>query len=321
MMVATRTYAADIAMPLLGDSSPALRPLLRGRNITCPAVVVVSIALVSAVIFGSSIGAAVVADAKGQCRELLAQSGAPRSRLVDESQLEDTPLSWRQVLVGAIRLAGIGQLALCCVSAAIPYLLDWEQEFAGVQVLLKKMFLVYAAYILCINFSFGLLSTFAPDSLVAHGFMPSVVSAFIFVYWGARVMVELFVFDLSHLNRPHEIAGRRGIELLFAYLTLVYGLALLHSLGMLHLDVAVPDIGPFGRMMLIIVPLFSVMKLLVISMPKSGGPSLSCFGALVFFVFGLACGLQRSLSVSQVCNGGRTLHGVCCLLCLVSFGV
>lgn len=283
-MVATRTYAADIAMPLLGDSSPALRPLLRGRNITCPAVVVVSIVLVSAVIFGSSIGAAVVADAKGQGIELLAQSGAPRSRLVDESQLEDTPLSWRQVLVGAIRLAGIGQLALCCVSAAIPYLLDWEQEFAGVQVLLKKMFLVYAAYILCINFSFGLLSTFAPDSLVAHGFMPSVVSAFIFVYWGARVMVELFVFDLSHLNRPHEIAGRRGIELLFAYLTLVYGLALLHSLGMLHLDVAVPDIGPFGRMMLIIVPLFSVMKLLVISMPKSGGPSLSCFGALVFFL-------------------------------------
>jgi len=282
MTVTTRTNAADIAAPLLANHSPARRPLRRGQNFMCPVLAAVSTALVAVVVFRSSAWAANVADTKGQGMDVVARSDAPRLSFADEPQLQDTSLIWRQVLVGAIRLAGIGQLALCFASAAIPYLLDWEKEFAGVQVLLKKMFLVYAAYILCINFSFGLLSTFAPDCLVAHGFMPQVVSAFIFVYWGARVFVELFVFDLSHLNRPHEICGRRGIELLFMYLTLVYGLALLHSLDMLHLDEAVPDIGPFGRMLVIIIALFGVMKLLVISVPKSEGPRLSCFGTLVF---------------------------------------
>jgi len=283
MALATRTYVAEIAIPLLGDSSPAQRPLRRGRDFTCPVLVAVSIALVSVAIFGSSTSTAAVADTKGQGMKIVARQVATSLNLAEESQPKDTPLIWRQVLVWAIRFAGIGQLALCVASAAIPYLLDWEKEFAGVQDLLKKMFLVYAAYILCINFSFGLLSSIAPDSLVAHGFMPVVVSAFIFVYWGARVLVELFVFDLSHLNRSHEICGRRGIELLFTYLTLVYGLALLHNLDMMDLDVAVPDIGPFGRMLVIIIVLFSVMKLLVISMPESNGPKLSCFGTLVFF--------------------------------------
>lgn len=151
--------------------------------------------------------------------------------------------------------------------------------------LLKAMFLVYSGYILVINFLFGLLSAFAAESILAVGFLPSVITGFIFFYWFARLMVELFVFDLSFLNRPHEIVGRRGIEILFTMLPLIYGLAFAHDMGKLSLDYTIPDIGPFGRMLVIITAFFMIMKICVVSMPKSEGPKLTRFQTLIFFLF------------------------------------
>uniref|UniRef100_A0A7S1KVV6 Wax synthase domain-containing protein n=1 Tax=Alexandrium catenella TaxID=2925 RepID=A0A7S1KVV6_ALECA len=189
----------------------------------------------------------------------------------------------RWLLLSLLRAAGYGQLILVVASGAIPFLLDYHKELAGVKPLLKAMFLVYSGYILTINFLFGLISAFAAESLLEPGFLPSVVTGFMFAYWLARLMVELFVFDLSFLNRPHEIVGRRGIEILFTLLPLIYGLAFAHDMGKLPLHYAVPDISPFGRMLAIIIVLFMVMKICVISMPKSEGPKLSRFQALIFF--------------------------------------
>eukprot|EP00927_Polykrikos_kofoidii_P078160 TRINITY_DN75016_c0_g1_i1.p1 TRINITY_DN75016_c0_g1~~TRINITY_DN75016_c0_g1_i1.p1 ORF type:complete len:483 (-),score=53.33 TRINITY_DN75016_c0_g1_i1:23-1471(-) len=206
------------------------------------------------------------------------------STIADMQEVGQDLLTLRTVLLTAIQLAGAGQLLLCVSSLAIPFLLEWEKEFVNVKPLLRQMFLVYAGYILSINFCFGLLSVFSPESIVEVAFLPAVVAAFMFVYWLARVMVEMFVFDLNFLNRPHELVGRRGIEILFAYLTVVYGTAFIHDLGLIPLDHSVPDLGSFGRMVAIILVFFTVIKICVTSMPLSHGPRMSRFSTLIFFV-------------------------------------
>lgn len=196
----------------------------------------------------------------------------------------DKKIDCHWLLLTGIRAAGIGQLALVVSSAAIPFLLDYKKELGEIKKpLLRQMFLVYSGYILTINLCFGLISTFAAEAILEVGFLPSVIAGFIFLYWFARLMIAIFVFDLSFLSRPHEIVGRVGIELLFLLLPIIYGATLLHDLGTLPLHYTVPDIGPFGRMLVIIIVLFMVMKICVFMMPKSKGSELTYFQMMLFF--------------------------------------
>eukprot|EP00811_Abedinium_folium_P030337 NODE_4853_length_1838_cov_5.710695.p1 GENE.NODE_4853_length_1838_cov_5.710695~~NODE_4853_length_1838_cov_5.710695.p1 ORF type:complete len:505 (-),score=119.17 NODE_4853_length_1838_cov_5.710695:262-1776(-) len=194
---------------------------------------------------------------------------------------ENGPMTRQVLLTILLRLAGVGQLDLCVISLAIPFILDWEGQFAQMKLLLKQEFYVYAVYIWGINLSFGLLSALAPASLIDRSFLPAVVSAFIFVYWAARVGIQSFVFDLSHMSKAHEVLGRRGIEVLFVYLSLVYGAAFAHDMGFLSLQERLPDVGPIGRMLLIIGGLFVLIKIVVASMGK--GPKMSRLGSFIFF--------------------------------------
>ena len=59
-------------------------------------------------------------------------------------------------------LAGVGQIVLALASTAIPRVLRFREETAKLRPLLREMFWTYAGYILCINFSFGLLSALRP---------------------------------------------------------------------------------------------------------------------------------------------------------------
>mmetsp|Transcript_167939 Transcript_167939/g.322480 ORF Transcript_167939/g.322480 Transcript_167939/m.322480 type:complete len:531 (+) Transcript_167939:62-1654(+) len=210
-------------------------------------------------------------------------SGATQQEIA-LTAMDDKKIDCRWLLLTLIRAAGIGQLALVVSSLAIPFLLDYRKELGEIKKpLLRQMFLVYSGYILMINLFFGLISTFAAETILEVGFLPSVIAGFIFLYWFARLMIAIFVFDLSFLDRPHEIVGRVGIELLFTLLPVIYGIALVHDLGKLSLQYAVPDIGPFGRMLVIIIVLFMVMKICVFMMPKSKGSELTYFQMMLFF--------------------------------------
>jgi len=193
---------------------------------------------------------------------------------------ERNHLSMHLAMLRLVQLAGLGQLALCVISVAIPYILDWEGQFANMGLLLKQEFYVYAGYIWSINLSFGLLSFLAAESLLEKGFLPAVVAAFIFAYWAARVGVQCFVFDLTHMSKPYEVVGRRGIEMLFVYLTLVYSLVMFHNFGAFSLEQNIPEVGPIGRMLIIIVGVFLVMKVLVSSV--GDGPHMTWLSTLIF---------------------------------------
>ncbi len=121
-------------------------------------------------------------------------------------------------------LGGLGQIVLCIGSIKIPAVLNWKQELAPLNPLTRQMFWVYSLYIWSTNLAFGLLSFFAPQFLLQPSGLSAVVSAFICLYWGARVLIQLFYFDRSSAPQGKiYLLAEIALESLFIYLTLVYG--------------------------------------------------------------------------------------------------
>lgn len=119
--------------------------------------------------------------------------------------------------------AGISQMALAIGSLAIPNVLKWKQELSNVHILIKQMFWTYAAYILFINLSFGLISVFAYKYLSDGSVLACAISGFIAIYWISRVAIQFCYFDrrsmpTGWLNRLLE-----GVLVsLFVFLSTVY---------------------------------------------------------------------------------------------------
>ena len=121
-------------------------------------------------------------------------------------------------------LAGVGQLALCAASLAIPRVLGWKDDLKSVSPLTRQVFWVYAVYIWGTNLAFGLVSAFGADALLSGTPLATWVSAFMGLYWLGRLAVQFFWFDMTSAPRgAHVKAASFGLTLLFIYLTVVYG--------------------------------------------------------------------------------------------------
>ena len=120
-------------------------------------------------------------------------------------------------------LAGLAQIALVVVSAAIPAVLKWKLALSAVPTLIRQMFWTYAAYILMINLSFGLLSVFALNDLTDGSLLACLVCGFIALYWISRILIQFFYFDRKSLPAdPWSRLAEVVLVLLFLFLSIVY---------------------------------------------------------------------------------------------------
>ena len=127
----------------------------------------------------------------------------------------------------ALRLAGLGQLALAAGSLLIPRILQWRAETARLRPLVRQLFWIYAAYILAFHVAFGLLSALRPEWLIEGTGLACAVTAFITVYWGARLVLQFAYLDRSDAPRgPVFRVAEAALVALFAGLTVTYASAL-----------------------------------------------------------------------------------------------
>jgi hypothetical protein len=127
--------------------------------------------------------------------------------------------------------AGAGQIALALSSLAIPRLLGWRQELAGVRPLTRNLFWTYAGYTFGIHLWFAAVSIFAASELASGTTLATFVTGFIAIYWGARLILQFTYYDRS-------VSGERllfrlaeaAYVTLFAALTLIYTAVALHGL-------------------------------------------------------------------------------------------
>ncbi len=129
-----------------------------------------------------------------------------------------------------IFLSGIAHIVLSIASTIIPKVLEWNKSLNALPVLLKQMFWTYAAYILVINFSFGLLSVVGTKELLDHSFLAKCITLFIALYWFARVLIQFFYFDTTQAPKGFWYKlGEMALVLLFVLFTGIYFTAFLYN--------------------------------------------------------------------------------------------
>jgi hypothetical protein len=135
-------------------------------------------------------------------------------------------------LESVVRLAGLGQLALAAASTAIPFILRWRAETAGLRPLLRQLFWIYAGYILGFHVAFGLLSLLAPGWLLDGSGLAAAVSGFIATYWSVRLALQFTYLDRSDAPQgPWFSAAEAALVSLFVFLSVTYTCALVANLS------------------------------------------------------------------------------------------
>jgi len=128
--------------------------------------------------------------------------------------------------------SGIGHFALCLGSLFIPRAMEWQKHLKNLQLLLRQMFWTYAAYILMINFSFGVISVFGSFELLNHSFLAKSVTLIIGIYWLTRIGIQFFYFDKSAAPKglPYTL-GEIVLIGLFGFFTITYLIAFFFNNG------------------------------------------------------------------------------------------
>jgi len=134
----------------------------------------------------------------------------------------------KEVLKNLIVLSGYGHLILSMGSMLVPVALNWKLHLKDLQPLLRQMFWTYAAYILAINLTFGLICLFGTDELLGTTFLAKSIHLLIGIYWLTRIGIQFFYFDTTHA--PEGIIFTLG-EIILVFLFVLF--AIVHTFAFL----------------------------------------------------------------------------------------
>ncbi len=131
-------------------------------------------------------------------------------------------------LENLLRIAGIGQFAILTASALVPKVLDWKTTLKPLPPFLRTLFWVYGIFIVLTIVGMGTLTLLNVHAMAVGDPVARSIAGFIAVFWGARLIVQLFVFDARPYLTNHWLKlGDHLLTVAFVFLTVVYGLAAL----------------------------------------------------------------------------------------------
>ncbi|MCB9852168.1 MAG: hypothetical protein H6819_03660 [Phycisphaerales bacterium] len=123
-----------------------------------------------------------------------------------------------------LRIGGAIQLAILIASVQVPRMLDWRGELANLKPFLRQLFYVYGAFIILTIVGMGVISIAFADEIAASPGLGRAFAAFVFVFWGIRLIVQFFVFDARPiLTTPIMRFAYRALSLAFILLVCAYG--------------------------------------------------------------------------------------------------
>lgn len=125
----------------------------------------------------------------------------------------------------ALWLAGFGHFLVLVASVQVPSRLGWREDLSKLSRFNRKLFWTYAVYIFGMIFSFGVLTVFLHDDLMAGGRPSLGLTILIAIFWGVRIAIDIFYF--SHADWPQGIQFRIGhffLTVLFIFLCSTYTL-------------------------------------------------------------------------------------------------
>ena len=112
------------------------------------------------------------------------------------------------LLVAAIRIAGLIQLADVSANLVLPKKIQCRENLARVSPIMRQVFLVHWLYILLTLVIFGLACLLFAPELAGGTPLARFVDASLAVFWLSRAAIEVFYFDAAfrQQNRAADVA-------------------------------------------------------------------------------------------------------------------
>ena len=125
-----------------------------------------------------------------------------------------------------LHLAGALQLSILVASALTPRVLDWRSNLAALHPFLRRLFWVYGVFIVLTILAFATLTFLHADAMAAGQPVARSLCIFIAIFWAARLLVQLLIFDLRpFLTNWFYKVGYHSLTLIFTALVFIYGWA------------------------------------------------------------------------------------------------
>ena len=125
-----------------------------------------------------------------------------------------------------LQIAGVLHLGLMCAGLMMPGVVRMRWHLATLPPFIRQLFWVYYTFIgLCLA-SFSLITIVFADTLASGGALARALCVFFAVFWTLRLIVATWVFDMEpYLTSRFRRIGYRAINIVFAYVPVVYALA------------------------------------------------------------------------------------------------
>jgi hypothetical protein len=125
-----------------------------------------------------------------------------------------------------LQIAAALQLSVLVASSITPRVLDWRRNLAGLLPFLRKLFWIYGGFIVLVIIGFATLTFLHAGAMAAGEPVGRSLCAFIAIFWGTRLAVQLFVFDARpFLTNWFYTLGYHALTVIFTALVLIYGAA------------------------------------------------------------------------------------------------
>ena len=125
-----------------------------------------------------------------------------------------------------LQIAGVLHVGLMCAGLMMPRVVGMRGHLAGLPPFLRQLFWVYYSFIALCLVGFSIITIAFADTLAAGGNLARALCAFFALFWTLRLIAGTFIFDMRpYLTSSYRRLGYHAINIVFAYLPIVYALA------------------------------------------------------------------------------------------------
>ncbi|MEO2022067.1 MAG: hypothetical protein ABGX05_09570 [Pirellulaceae bacterium] len=123
-------------------------------------------------------------------------------------------------------IGGLLHFGILLASSMVPKVLDWKMSLDGLDDLSRQLVWVHGVFIVLVIIGFGLISVLLASELASGTPLARGICLFIAIFWGARLVVQFFVFDAKpYLKTTFLKVGYHGLTVVFIFHTAIYLLA------------------------------------------------------------------------------------------------
>jgi hypothetical protein len=129
-------------------------------------------------------------------------------------------------LTSLLQVAGVMHFGLMSAGLLMPRVVNLRAHLAGLPAFIRQLFWVYYSFIALCLVSFSVITIVFAETLASGSALARALCVFFAVFWTVRLLVATFVFDMRpYLTSTARRVGYHALNVVFAYLPLVYGVA------------------------------------------------------------------------------------------------